>query len=109
MEEEKHSGLGIAAFVMSLVFGVLMLVLFVVAGVMETSTPGGVDENSPEAMLLGLLIIGCLLGLLVALALGIAGLFQRERKKVFAILGIIFSGFAVFGTIVLMLIGLAAG
>ncbi|HLS83500.1 MAG TPA: hypothetical protein VK016_02450 [Arenimonas sp.] len=101
----KHSGMGIASFIISLVVGFAIFVAIIIAGVMETSTPGGLDENSPEAMLLGLVLIALLFADVVALGLGVAGLFQRERRKVFAILGTIFAGTAVLGTIALIVIG----
>ena len=46
MEELKHSGLGIAATVIGGASTVLIFMLFMVAGVMELSTPGGGDEES---------------------------------------------------------------
>src|SRR5690606_21142498 len=101
----KHSGMGIASFIISLVVGFAIFVAIIIAGVMETSTPGGLDENSPEAMLLGLVLIALLFADVAALGLGVAGLFQRERRKVFAILGTIFAGTAVLGTIALIVIG----
>ncbi len=103
--ELKHSGMGIASFIISIVGSVSMFVLFVLAGVMATSRPGGMDESSAQAVVLGLLIIGMLFVNLVALGLGMAGLFQKERKKVFVILGTIFSGITVVLTVVLLIIG----
>ncbi len=101
----KHSKLGIASFIMSIVIGILVLATIATAGVMQVSTPGGMDENAPETILIGLAIIG-LLGLdLVAIALGFAGIFQKDCKKVFAILGLIFSMGVIIGTIGLMIIG----
>jgi hypothetical protein len=50
-----------------------------------------------------------LVGSLVSLGLGIGALFQQNRHKVFPILGIVISALTLFGTILLMLIGLAVG
>ena len=44
----KNSGLGIASFISSIVTGILIFLLFIFAGVMETSTPGGGDEDATE-------------------------------------------------------------
>lgn len=54
----KHSGIGIASFAMSLGILIVTFILVVVAGVMEASTPGGINEESPAAIMLGLAIIG---------------------------------------------------
>ncbi len=106
--EMRHSGLGISSFIISTAIGVLMFLLFVIAGVLETSTPGGMDENSVEAMLVGLFLIAFLLMDLVALGLGVGGLFQRDRRKVFAVLGVVFSVGTVAITLLFLLIGMMA-
>lgn len=106
---EKHSGLGIASFISSIVAGILIFILIVIAGVMEVSTPGGVDEKSAEAVIVGLFIFAFLFLCLVALGLGIAGLIQKDRKKLFAVLGAIFSTVTLTGTISIILIGSAMG
>ena len=46
---------------------------------------------------------------LVALGLGIGGLIQKDRKKIFAILGTVFAAITFLGTILLMMVGLATG
>jgi hypothetical protein len=109
MEEQKHSGIGIASFITSIVSGILIFLLIVIAGVMEASTPGGMDEESASAVVVGLFLFAFLGLALVALALGIGGLFQKERKKIFAILGAVFSAVALLATIFIILLGLAMG
>lgn len=109
MEEKKHSGLGIASFITSIVSGLLIFLLIVVAGVMEASTPGGIDEESAGAVMVGLFLFAFLGAALVALGLGIGGLLQKERKKIFAILGTVFSAVSLVVTIFIMIIGLAMG
>ena len=104
--ERKHSGMGMASFVLSIVAGVAIFALFTVAGMMEASTPGGMDERDPEVVLLGLGIIAAILADLVALGLGVAGLCQPDRKKVFAVLGTVFSAVMVAGAIALVALGL---
>ncbi len=106
MEEQKHSGLGIASFITSLVSGILMFLLVLIAGVMETSTPGGMDEESAGAAMVGLFALAFLGAALLALGLGIGGLIQKERKKTFAILGTAFAAVTIVGTIVVMMLGL---
>ena len=109
MEEQKHSGLGVASFIASIVSGICIFLIFVVAGVMETSTPGGIDEESTGALMLGFVLYAFLGALLLALGLGIGGLLQKERKKIFAILGTVMSAVMVVVTIFLSIIGLAVG
>ncbi len=101
----KHSGIGIASFVISIIVGVLIVILVMFAAVMEATTPGGIDDESAEAVIVGLLIITLILADLVAMGLGIAGLVQKNRKKVFATLGTIFSSVAVVGTVALIFVG----
>lgn len=105
--EQKHSGLGIASFALSLLMGLIILGLVITAGVMEVTTPGGVDEESPQAVVLGCFLIIAMLADLAALGLGIGGLIQKDRKKIFAILGTVFSGLTLLGTLGLMVAGTA--
>ncbi|MFM1770045.1 MAG: hypothetical protein RJA22_2574 [Verrucomicrobiota bacterium] len=42
---------------------------------------------------------------LIALALGIAGLVQRDRKKIFPILGTVISALMLLGVLFLLLLG----
>lgn len=58
-------------------------------------------------IVLGLAVIGGVLLNLLGITLAIAGLIQRDRKKVFAILGLIFNGLVVLCVAALMVIGLA--
>jgi hypothetical protein len=106
MEDQKHSGLGIASFITSIVSGILLFLLIVIAGVMESSTPGGMDEESAGAIMVGLFLFAFLGAALVALGLGIGGLLQKGRKKIFAILGTVFSAVSLVGTIFIMMVGI---
>jgi len=107
--EVKHSGVGIASFVTSIVAGVLIFLLVIIAGVLEMSTPGGMDEESIAAVLIGLFLFAFLGAELVALGLGIGGLIQKDRKKIFAILGVVFSATALLITLFILFLGLAMG
>lgn len=101
--DKKFSGLGIASFVISIVATVLLFLLFIIAGIIEVSTPGGVDESSATAVIIGFFLITFMFVLIAALGLGIGGIFQKGRKKIFAILGVIFSALTFIGITVLML------
>ena len=106
---QKHSGLGITSFIFSIVAAILIFLIFIIAGVMEVSTPGGIDEKSAAAVIVGLFIFAFLFLCLVALGLGIAGLMQKDRKKLYATLGTIFSTVTLVGTVSLIMIGMAMG
>ena len=107
--EKKHSGLGISSFIIGIATAILIFAEIVIAGMMEASTVGGIDEESPQAVILGLALFATMGMCLVGAGLGIAALFQKNRKKVFAILGIIFSISPFAIAILLMIIGLMAG
>lgn len=102
----KHSGLGISSFIIAIGVCVLEFVLIIIAGVMESSTPGGVDEDSMLAAILGLVILGGLGVNLLGVGLGIAGLVQRDVKKAFSVLGVAFNGLIICGIFMLMVIGM---
>jgi hypothetical protein len=100
-----HSGRGIASFVTAVASGLFMFITLAVAGALETASPTGLDEDSGEAMFIGLLIFLFLATSLVALGLGISGLMQRGRKTVFATLGTVIASLTVAGTLLILLIG----
>ena len=103
--KSKHSGFGVASFIISILAGLLMFLIFVIATIIQVSTPGGMDRQSIQAMLVGLSIIALLFFDIVAVVLGIVGLFQKKRKKLFAVLGIIFSSATVISMILLIIVG----
>lgn len=104
-EMMKNSGLGIASFIISLAIGAFDFVVIVLAGFVEATTPGGMDEESVIAILIGLLIIGGLAANLLGIALGVAGLVQRDCKKVFSVLGLALNTAILFGIFGLMILG----
>jgi len=104
--ELKHSGFGVASFVIGLAVGLIEFVLFAVAGFMEISTPGGIDEESPAVILLGLAVIGGILVALLGAVLAIAGLCQARRARMFAIIGLLINAAVFVGVIFLILVGL---
>jgi hypothetical protein len=107
--ELKHSGFGVASFILSISVGLLMFLAIAVAGMMQVATPGGLDPQSIQMILVGLSIIALLFLDIVAVVLGIFGLFQKERKKVFAVFGTIFSSATLILTIALIIVGLIMG
>lgn len=106
---KKMSGLGLASVIASTLGSALLLIAIGMAGMLEASTPGGMDEESAGAAVAGLLLLAGGGIELLALVLGGAGLFQQERSKTLPIIGLSIAGVAVVGTGLLMLIGVVAG
>lgn len=100
-----HSGMGIAAFITAVCGAVLMLGLVAIAGIIETTTPGGMEETSMSAILVGLGLMLTALMQLVAFGLGVAGALQADRRRVFAVLGLVFSIGSMLAVVLLMVIG----
>jgi hypothetical protein len=101
----KHSGLGIASFLIALGACLLELVIISAAGVLEATTPGGIDENSSVAVLLGLALFGGLFLDLFGIGLGIAALFQSHCNKLFAVLGVVLGSVVLLGVVTLVAVG----
>jgi hypothetical protein len=91
MEKQRHSGLGVASFVTSIVSGILILLLMAMPGAMWVSNPDEMGDGSSGAMIIGFLFFGFSGGSLIALGLGIGGLKQKDVKKTYAMLGTIIS------------------
>ena len=102
----KHSGLGISSFIIALIIGFFVFVIVMFAGYVEMTTPGGMNESSVAAVLIGLAIIFGLFVSIIGLGLGIGGLFQKNKKKVFPILGIVMNGAIILGVSFLVIIGI---
>ena len=103
--EEKHSGVGIISFALSLLAGFSMVIVIVIAGVLSAQNPPGARPSAAQGIVgLGMFFF---IGMdLVAVALGIACLCQAQRKKLFGILGLVISGATILGTFGLMVLGL---
>jgi hypothetical protein len=106
---QPHSGLGVASLVIAVFAGFAALCLVAVAGYLETVTEGGMDEESVEAILIGLGLFAVVGGAMLGLGLGLAGLFQQETNSTFPILGLVFNGMILLGLVGLVVIGLAVG
>lgn len=102
----RHSGLGIASFVLASIGFVGMFATFAVAGALRASgVPTEADD--PATILVGLAVI--LMGLvsLIAVGLGFGGLFQTGRRKLFASLGLGIAVFTVLSTAGLIILGMS--
>ena len=109
MERQGQSKLGIASLAISIFTAIGIFILVLIAGVMESSDIGGIDEESAGAIILGLFIFGFSFLDLLGLGLGIAGIFQKKRERITAIVGTIISSATLIITISIIGIGLAMG
>tara|TARA_B100000963_G_C22290272_1_gene521094 strand:+ start:207 stop:539 length:333 start_codon:yes stop_codon:yes gene_type:complete len=109
MERQGQSNLGISSLLISLFTAIGLFIIFLIAGVLESNTYGGIDEESAGAIILGLFMLGFLFLDLLAVGLGIAGIFQRTRERVTAIIGTIISSATLIITISVIGIGFAMG
>lgn len=105
--EPPHAGLGIASFLVGLLVGFGEMAAVGWAGYTEVTHPGTMTAESPQAMILGLAMLGGLGLAFLGALLGIGGLFQTNRKRIFAVLGVIFNVMVVVAFVALMVIGLA--
>jgi len=119
----KHSGLGIASFVLSIIGIVSFVVLTIVIIALFTSAidfSAIVDSNNNRLMTdqeivdkiqpyVGYLVLyPLLLGVvLIGLILGIIALARPGYKKIFAVLGTILNGLPLALLVILIIIGLA--
>jgi hypothetical protein len=105
----RHSGLGIASVVIGAIGALTVFATVIVAGYLEMSTPGGMDEDSPVVTMLGLVVCtGCLTAMIGA-GLAAGGLFQPNRNRVLPIIGLVINGVIILTVMVLMVVGLMMG
>ncbi len=107
--EPGHSVFGIVSFLLVMAVGLLEFCVLVVAGVMSESSPELLDDDSPVSIVLGLGLIGGLALNVVGIALGIAGLCQPRRNKVFAGLGVGIGACLFVGVLLILVLGLLMG
>lgn len=97
----KHSGFGIASFAVFVV-AVLVLCSALLAAIVVIAR--GPATESTNILAGGLLVTGGLLLLfstLIGVGLGLAGLFQPDRKKAFSIVGVVVNIATLLGIIFL--------
>ena len=95
----KHSRFGIASFITS-ISGVILIVVFFIAAIMQYSGSEEPDSESTAAIITGLLFFFSVFVDFIALVLGIVGLYSKDKKKIFALLGTIFSSVTILILIV---------
>jgi len=105
LPEEKHSGLGIASFGISIAAACLMIATLVMATILSAHRIPG-ERTYPGQVIVGLAMIFLVAADVVAVGLGIAALCQSGEKRLLGILGLVFSSATIVGTGGLMIIGL---
>ncbi|MDR2100192.1 MAG: hypothetical protein LBP40_05140 [Campylobacteraceae bacterium] len=94
MEEKKHSGFGIASFVMSVLAALLLVATFAVTAYWYWAYILGQAAASPSETMLIIVGIAWILSLFVSsvsIILGIIGLLVKNKKRVFALVGLVIS------------------
>jgi hypothetical protein len=123
----KHSGLGVTSFVLSILSVLAMLGTFIFAGYMglqmshdvgtslnqdaaaqSAAVQAAAQVHAPQMALVGFLGLGAMLGDGLAFILGLISLFMKGRKKIFGILGVVFSAVPGVLFLLLMIIGIVA-
>ncbi len=105
-QQESGNPLGTSSFIIAVIAGLAIIISFV--AVLSKVGPGGqVNQNDPMMMTFGCVILLAMLAAFIGMGLGIAGCVQQNRKKVLAILGLIFNSAIALGMGTLMLIGMS--
>ncbi|WP_028561981.1 hypothetical protein [Paenibacillus pinihumi] len=110
---QKQSGLGIASFIIGLisilgVVGIVLLLASFIPAILETGggmpaiTPENAGEYMPLIFSSLLLLLVLVLGF-VGLVLGIVGLIRKNRRKTFAIIGVVLNGLLLIGYLLLII------
>ncbi|MBI4329764.1 MAG: hypothetical protein HY673_00610 [Chloroflexi bacterium] len=101
----KHSGFGTASFIISMVMGIFLAGDLLVAGILVArKTP----DDSLALIIVGLFMFVAMFGCLVGVGLGIAGVVDRTRRKVFSVLGLILNSALILVIATVLIVGLAA-
>jgi hypothetical protein len=101
----RHSGVGIASFVLGVLAGLTAFGLLAVGVTLAMGARGEIDDGTVMVASLGLGLMGAIALALVGLVLGIGGLAQANRRKVFAILGVCCNGVVLLGIAALIVLG----
>ena len=101
MERKGLSELGLSSLIIYIFTVLGVFITFLIAGYFESTSAGWLDEESTEAIFIGLFIIG--FGF-IAMGLGIAGIFQKIRDRITAIIGTSISSATLIITISLMVL-----
>jgi hypothetical protein len=100
-----HSGLGIASFITGAAV-ILMTVLVIILAVAVRGNRGNRETAEMVWVMLGLIVCGGLVASLVGLGLGVGGLFQEDRNRTMAVIGVVLNGLMLIAAVAFVLIGM---
>ena len=100
--QKKHSGVGIASFVIGIVS---MLGVCLTFGLSFYAQSAGSQTSSSMTSAVGFLGICSMVISLIGVGLGIAGVVQKVQSKVFPIIGLVLSALVLLGMCGIMLLG----
>jgi hypothetical protein len=101
----RQSGYGIASTILGVGTVAAVFVGLMIIGAMQQN---GANAREPTPLMIAMSLGICFGGPLFQLAgliLGIIGIFQHDRSKLFGIMGTVINGLVIFGMIALMIVG----
>jgi hypothetical protein len=101
-----HSVLGVASFIIGLVVLALTLLIILLFGI-GAGSPHWDTAHSIFSLAAAIFYVGMLV-CLVGVVLGVGGLFQWNRNRTLAVIGLILNGLALFGGGVLLMLTMVA-
>lgn len=110
LKEGRHSGFGIASFVTSISSGAFIFLVAAFLGVMAALELEWIKAGSVGEFIVIFLLVIFSGPSLVACGLGIGGLLQKNKKKIFSILGVVISAVSIVSAalIIILNIGIVA-
>jgi hypothetical protein len=86
---------------------IVLCLLVIVLAVVMSKGRGSRDAAEAMTVMAGLVICGGAVASLVGLGLGVGGLFQEDRNRTLAVVGLILNGLVLIGGVVLVILGMA--
>ena len=104
LQRRGQSGFGITSLVIAVTAGLLIVGTIGWGSYVELTTMGGLDENSTEAIIVGLVIFIGLAVALVGIAFGLVSCLQQTKGKVIGIIGLVFNVLIIAGVMLLLML-----
>ena len=85
----RHSRLGIASFIIAIAVGIIVPIVIIAWAIMAAGKQGqDAEKLIPAGIVMGWTLILAYCGNLTGLGLGIAAVRQKDRNRIFAIIGL---------------------